>query len=187
MDSGLEWARPAALGDLQRVGELWDRACHELGQRRGGRRLVLSSIRPSELDAGDRSAEGGVGAHLGHLEAPGSIGVGTVTCAGKILVVGGIDEVVLGFAHATSEPAGPLPVARLRALYVEDEARCVGIGEAMVEVVTEWAVEQGCAGIDAYALPGSRSAKAFFEDNGFVTRLLTMYRPLEDGGDNDDQ
>ena len=185
MNSGLEWARPATVGDLERVRFLWDLACQELGERRGGQRLVLGSIGPPELDAGVRAPGRGVGTG-GQLEASGSAGLPVVTETGNLLVVGGIDQVVLGFAHATVEPTAPVPVARLRAVYVEDAARCVGIGEAMVQLVTEWAVGQGCAGIDAYALPGSRSAKAFFEDHGFVTRLLTMYRPLEDGGDNDD-
>ena len=40
--------------------------------------------------------------------------------------------------------------------------------------------------MDAPALPGSRPAKAFFEDHGFVARLLVMHRPLPDAPDGDD-
>jgi hypothetical protein len=40
-------------------------------------------------------------------------------------------------------------------------------------------VKLGCVGVDAPALPGSRSAKAFFEDNGFIARMLVMHRPSE--------
>lgn len=184
MQGGLEWARPATVADLARVRVLWERAARELDERRGGRRLVLASPRPPELDAGEPTRGSGPGARDRHGPAgPGDLPA--VTDTERVLVVGGIDDVVLGFAEAVVERGAPVPVAVLRAAYVEEGARGVGIGEAMVELVTEWAGAQGCAGIDAYALPGSRSAKAFFEDQGFVTRLLTMYRPLSGGGRDD--
>ena len=163
MTAGLEWARSATVSDLAQVRVLWDRAVDELGERRGGKRLLLGTTSPPELEAEVRAS----------------------TEPGRILVVGGIDDVVLGFADASLDRAGPVSVALLRAAYVEEGARGVGIGEAMIQLVTEWAVEQGCSGIDAHALPGSRSAKAFLEDHGFVTRLLTMYRPLTGGGGDD--
>jgi hypothetical protein len=48
----------------------------------------------------------------------------------------------------------------------------------MIELVVAWCAARGCAGVDAPALPGNRPAKAFFEDNGFVARLLVMHQPL---------
>ena len=43
------------------------------------------------------------------------------------------------------------------------------------------AIAVAAGAMDAPALPGSRPAKAFFEDNGFVARLLVMHRPLAGG------
>ena len=63
-------------------------------------------------------------------------------------------------------------------LFVEPEARGVGVGEAMMDVVIGWGERVGCYGIDAPALPGARDAKAFFETMGLVTRALVMHRPI---------
>jgi hypothetical protein len=52
------------------------------------------------------------------------------------------------------------------------------VAEAMVAALDDWARTLGCAGIDAPALPGNRAAKAFFEGQGFLARLLVMHRPL---------
>ena len=65
-------------------------------------------------------------------------------------------------------------------IYVEPSARQVGVGEVMVAAILQWCAERGCRGVDAPALPGSRPAKAFFEDHGFVARLLIMHRVLPD-------
>jgi GNAT superfamily N-acetyltransferase len=96
----------------------------------------------------------------------------------RLVVVGTIDEVEVGFALARYRVVGLTPIGNVEAIYVEPAARQVGVGEAMVEAITEWCDRRGCRGVDAPALPGSRPAKAFFEDNGFVARLLVMHRPL---------
>lgn len=163
MSAALEWARPAGRGDLTRLRLLWGQAEAEIGLRRGGRLLVGASPRPPELDSTAGSGPGGT-----DLAADPD----------RLLVVGGIDEVVLGFAAARVDRAGPAPVALLQVAFVEEAARGVGVGEAMIELVVAWASEHGCSGVDAYALPGSRDAKAFYEDHGFVARLLTMHLPL---------
>ncbi|HET9070976.1 MAG TPA: GNAT family N-acetyltransferase [Acidimicrobiales bacterium] len=162
MPGSLEWARPACWSDLGSLRALWDRADAEIGVGRGGERLVGAIPRPPELDG-----------------PPGEGGAAVLPAGDdRLLVVGGIDEVVLGFVAAGVDRSQPAPVALLHVAFVEPGARGVGIGEAMVELVLAWAERSGCAGVDAYALPGSRVAKAFLEDHGFVARLLTMYRRL---------
>ena len=60
-----------------------------------------------------------------------------------------------------------------------DLKELVGIvGRAMAESLMSWCRSQGCSGVDASALPGSRAVKSFFEANGFTARLLVMHRPL---------
>jgi GNAT superfamily N-acetyltransferase len=61
-------------------------------------------------------------------------------------------------------------------IYVQPEARAVGVGELLVERLVAFCVEAGCSGVDAAALPGHRQAKNFFERAGFTARLLVMHR-----------
>ena len=155
----MEFARRADGADLPRLAELWAAADAEIGVQRGGQRLVGSISRPSEL--------GGVAGAAELLTDPD-----------RVVVVAGVDAVVLGFTFALLDRRPPVPVAVIEVTFVETGARGIGLGESMVAAVVEWAGAHGCAGVDAYALPGNRPAKAFFETSGFVTRLLTMHRPL---------
>ncbi len=92
------------------------------------------------------------------------------------LVVGTIDDVVLGFGAVVVEPlrSGAL-LGVITDLYVEDGAREVGIGEEMVDDLMRFCAARGCVGIDALALPGHRATKNFFEEHRFTARLLTMH------------
>ncbi len=63
-------------------------------------------------------------------------------------------------------------------IYVESEARGVAVGECLMNSLLEWFTETGCEGADAYALPGDRSTKNFFEGSGFSARLLVMHHKM---------
>jgi GNAT superfamily N-acetyltransferase len=65
-------------------------------------------------------------------------------------------------------------------LFVEAEARGVGVGEALLSQVTAWFERRGCAGTDAAVLPGQRSTKALFESSGYKARLIVMHRGTGD-------
>src|SRR5262249_51646627 len=95
------------------------------------------------------------------------------------LVVGTIEGAVVGFATVEVEPLRDgRSLAVVRDLFVEPGARAVGVGEAIAEHVVDFARDAGCAGIDAYALPGARETKNFFERAGFSARALVMHKPL---------
>jgi len=64
-------------------------------------------------------------------------------------------------------------------LYVEPDARGVGVGEALMDALLVWASERGCQGVDATALPGDRATKNFFEGSGFTARLLVMHHRVQ--------
>ncbi len=103
-----------------------------------------------------------------------------ITSADHLCVVGTIDDAILAFAIAGCETTrGGTVIGRIELLYVDQGAREVGVGEAVIEAVGNWCKAQGCAGIDAYALPGERLTKNFFESNGFVARLLTMHHRFD--------
>ena len=65
-------------------------------------------------------------------------------------------------------------------IFVEPEAREVGVGEAMVDDVVDWCRDAGCIGIDSFALPGNRSTKNFFETFGFTARMLVVHKWLRE-------
>ena len=73
----------------------------------------------------------------------------------------------------------PIPTGRaafLEDLYVEPEAREVGIGAALLDVLVQWALNAGCVGVDSVVLPGNRAAKNFFEAHGLIARSITVHR-----------
>ncbi len=99
----------------------------------------------------------------------------------RLLVVGLIDDVLVGTSSVICDRTRRETVGYLELIFVDPSARQVGVAEAMVEIVLSWCSEKDCVGVDAPALPGNRPAKAFFEEQGFLARLLVMHHPLGDG------
>jgi GNAT superfamily N-acetyltransferase len=154
----VEGARPATLADVSRLVVLARQAADELTPMRGGalwsardaRAEPLDDAFPELLDRDD-------------------------TC----VVAGTIDEVVIGFGVGRLERLrdGRL-LGIIDELFVEPEARSIGVGDAVVEVLLQFFNARGCIGADALALPGNRATKNFFEQHGFVARSLVMHRNL---------
>lgn len=94
------------------------------------------------------------------------------------VVVGSVDDYVVGFGVAELEPLrdGTL-LGRITELFVEADARAVGVGEAIAVELVAFCEAHDCVGIDALALPGHRAAKNFFEASGFTARAIVMHRP----------
>ena len=89
-------------------------------------------------------------------------------------------NVVVGFGVGRLEPLrdGRL-LGVIDELFVEPEARSIGVGDAVVEELLGFFTAHGCIGADALALPGNRATKNFFEQHGFVARSLVMHRSLD--------
>jgi GNAT superfamily N-acetyltransferase len=156
----VECARPATESDVARVIELAGLLRDELRPMRGGEIWFRRDARPEPLDT----------AYAQLLADPDAL-----------VAVGCIDDVVLGFAAARVEPlrgGGTLGV--LTELFVESDARSVGVGEALIDLVVDFCAGRGCVGVDAIALPGHRAAKNFFEGHGFTARSLVMHRALHE-------
>jgi len=87
--------------------------------------------------------------------------------------------VVVGYAVGDVERlADGRLLGRVVDLFVEADARGVGVGERLRDELLTWFTARGCAGADAHALPGARETKNFFETSGFSARLLVMHRRL---------
>jgi GNAT superfamily N-acetyltransferase len=96
-----------------------------------------------------------------------------------VTFVGCIDGVVVGFAHVCIEVLDPNnTVGKVESYGVLADARGVGVGEAMLDLVIDYCRDRRCTGIDAQALPGARETKNFFETFGFTARRLVVHHSL---------
>ncbi len=151
----MESARPATPADGPELSRLWAQAVAELDGQRGGSLLAGTLSRPDMQ---------------GFLD-------GAFADPDRLLVLGLFAGVTVGLASAGVERRRREPVTAIELIFVEPSARRVGVAEAMLDVVGEWSRTRGSVGVDAPALPGSRSAKSFFEAHGYTARLLIMHRP----------
>jgi GNAT superfamily N-acetyltransferase len=145
---------------------------------------VESARRATEAD-GPRLAELAAlaRAELGAQERGGRVFVNreAASMQADVAVVGELDGVVVGFGSVRVEAlADGSLLGVVEELFVESEARGVAVGEAMIGELLAWCRSQGCVGVDAYALPGMRETKNFFETFGFTARLLVVHHRFDD-------
>jgi GNAT superfamily N-acetyltransferase len=95
-----------------------------------------------------------------------------------LVYIGTADGVPFGFILAYSAPLLPQAagarMATIKLVFTEEQARGVGVGEAMRDTVVEAFRAQGHRWFDAHVLPGHRLAKNFFEAGGFSARFIIM-------------
>ena len=143
---------------MPRLAELARTARTELEPLRGGKVFVAREARGEPLEAGFSAAVG---------------------AADQVVVVGTIDEVIVGYGTGRTEVLrDDSRLGVIDDLFVEDGFRDVGVGEALMEQLLEWFRAQRCDGVDAMALPGTRETKNFFETAGFTARLLVVHHRL---------
>jgi ribosomal protein S18 acetylase RimI-like enzyme len=154
----MEAARPATAADIDRLVVLALELRGELRVMRGG---ALWEVRESRVQpVVEMFAE-------------------LLRREDTIVLAGTIDDVVVGYGTLELETLGDgHRLALIGDLYVEPEARGVGVGEAIATELVARANAAGCIGIDAFALPGHRATKNFFERAGFTARALVMHKPL---------
>jgi GNAT superfamily N-acetyltransferase len=151
-----EAARPATPGDVHRLAELARLLRDEMLEMRGGPLFLAREARPEPFEEG-LSAE---------LASPD-----------HALFAGTIDDVIIGYAAARVERLRTGDVLGVVTdLYVEPGARAVGVGEELMAMVLQWCSDQDATAVDAFALPGDRNTKNFFEMSGFTARLLVMHK-----------
>jgi len=145
---------------------------------RPGDRAACEELLAQALVAG--AAMRGGPALLGPASAADLLEQWSAPASGVALFVGEFHQVVVGLLAVTTftRPGAAGPSGRVECCYVESEARGVGVGSALMEAAVAWCQEQGCADIDARALPGDRATKQRLEAAGFTARLLTLNRRL---------
>ena len=154
----METARHATLDDVARIADLAREERAELAEYRGGALWATREV------AGEPLAD-----HVTEL----------LTRDHARVIVGCIDEVVVGFGAVLVEHLRDgTNLGVVTDLYVEPDARSVGVGEAIANALEEHCRAERCAGIDVVALPGHRAAKNFFEEQGYTARAIVMHHSL---------
>lgn len=155
----MEAARPATVDDLPAILELAAELRGELVPMRGGSMWSRTAAYPEPLEA---------------------TFAGLVARDDACLLVGTIDDVVVGFGVCTvTVLRDGTRLGEVTELFVTPEARDVSVGEGLLTALVDWCRDQGCAAVDAFALPGHRAAKNFFETAGFTARALLMHHEIE--------
>lgn len=156
----MEAARTAVVGDLDAIALLTRQGIAELRPNRGG--AVWH-----RYEAAAEPHEPRLGALLSGEDPTG------------LAVVGTIDDVVVGYGLVGTDTLHDgATIAVVSDLYVDPEARGIGLGEAMMDQLVAWAEDRGAIGIDALALPGDRHTKNFFETFGLTARAIVVHRDL---------
>jgi ribosomal protein S18 acetylase RimI-like enzyme len=159
----MEASREAAAADVPRIVELARLLRAELASMRGGELWLARDAWPEPLTDTYTTL---------------------VARDDALVVVGTIDDVTVGFGVVIVETLrSGAHLGVVTDLFVEEEARSVGIGETMVDALVAHCRARHCVGIDASALPGHRAAKNFFETHGFTARALVMHRRLDPAGE----
>ncbi len=155
-----ETARRATADDVAAIADLADAAIEELTPNRGGavwRRQTARTI-PTNQSISD-----------------------AIDAEDHEVIVGCIDETPVGYGVLRLETQRDgTTLGVIDDLYTDPEARAVGVGEAMMNLVVALAKDHGCFGIDSIALPGDRHTKNFFETFGLVARAIVVHRNIED-------
>jgi GNAT superfamily N-acetyltransferase len=155
----VEASREAAAADIPRIVELARLLRAELAAMRGGELWLAREAWPEPLD-----------------DVYGAL----VARDDALVVVGTIDDVVIGYGAVLVESLrSGAHLGVVTDLFVEEEARSVGVGESMIGALVAHCRAHDCLGIDASALPGHRAAKNFFETHGFTARALVMHHRLD--------
>lgn len=154
-----EQARLAEAGDVADLVRLAREARVSIGVFRGGALLATRELGPFDEAT-----------WYAHLRA-----------SDTLVTVGLLDNAVVGYARTRLETLRDNSrLARVEEIYVESEARGLGVGEQLMDAITSWGAAMGCIGIDAIALPGDRNTKNFFETFGLVARAIVVHRKLDD-------
>lgn len=156
----MEAARPATIGDLDAIAALTRQGIAELRPNRGGAvwHRYEAAAEPHE---------------------PRLVSLLTGEDPTSLVVVGTIDDAVVGYGIVGGDTLHDgATIAVVSDLYVDPEARGIGLGEAMMDQLVAWAEARGAIGIDALALPGDRHTKNFFETFGLTARAIVVHRDL---------
>ena len=154
-----ESTRPAGVNDHEVLQRLAAAARADLDGKRGGD--VVERLDP-------------------HSDDPGGRLIASLDRGDATLLLGTIDGTPVAYGLLTVAPVSDGSLhAVVEELFVEPEARSVGVGEALIGALLEDARDRGATAVQSTALPGDRATKNFFESQGMVARAILVHRWLD--------
>lgn len=119
----------------------------------------------------------GGGRWLDEHPARGEAWTETIDAPDIDVVVGSIDDVVVGYLVLRQQSPD---VAVVDEVYVTPGAREVGIGDALLADAAVRARDRGARFLEATALPGDRETKNLYERAGITARLIVVSTRLDE-------
>ena len=148
--------RRAERSDAEALAELEAIARSGLVEARGGGRWL--------------DAHGPIGPDWAAAVAERAVFVGTIPADTN-------SSVVVAYLVA-DRVADPMSVLRIDQVFVAEEARELGFGDALVAAAMQWGRDHGAELIEAETLPGDRHLKNLYERAGVTARLITVSKRL---------
>lgn len=94
----------------------------------------------------------------------------------QVVLLATYDGIPLGFLGAGLDRG----VLRIAGIWVEPDARELGLGEELLTTAIDAAVARGASAVEAVALPGDRATKNLFERFAVKARAIVVHRSLDD-------
>ncbi len=154
-----ESTRPAGADDHEVLRRLASAARADLEGKKGGD--VVDRLDP-------------------HRDDPGGRLIAALDRDDATLLLGTIDGTPVAYGLLTVAPVSDGSLhAFVEELFVEPDARSVGVGEALIAALLDDARERGATAVQSTALPGDRATKNFFESQGMVARAILVHQWLD--------
>ena len=96
----------------------------------------------------------------------------------SVCIMGLYDDYPVGFLIGEIYDLLDATAVDICEVFVEPDARAVGVGETMMDSLTDWARTQSATYLTSRALPGDRALKNFFERYRITARLIEVARKL---------
>ena len=100
----------------------------------------------------------------------------TITSSKNIVLVALSSMSIVGYAKGDIDVKGT--ICTVGHVFVDPQARQLGIGAGLVGEIARVAKSKGCQTLDAVALPGDRKMKNLYERIGMPARLLIASKNL---------
>lgn len=144
--------RSASVDDVLAIEDLANEARLEIAQFRGHEHLLADSISTHQQWL---------------LE---------ITSSKNIVLTAWNSMTIVGYAKGDIDVAGA--ICTISHVFVDPQARQLGIGAGLVGELARIAKIRGCQTLDAVALPGDRKMKNLYERIGMPARLLIASKNL---------
>ena len=101
----------------------------------------------------------------------------------RIILVAEEDEKIIGYLYGfiiDSDEVETKKIAKLDALYVEENVRKKGIAESLINIFKDWVIDNNISKIEVNVCSDNYKAKSLYQKKGFKTTKETMALEIND-------